>query len=126
MILDSWAVIALLKGEPGSAMVDRVVASREATMSWINLGEVFYIRARSHGEMSAAEGVDMVQRSVEILEPDTELVLDAARVKARERLSYADAFAVALAERLRMPLLTGDPEILALDREVQIIDPRSA
>ena len=44
--------------------------------------------------------------------PDTELV------------SHADAFAVALAERLRRPLITGDPEILALDREVDVIDPR--
>lgn len=55
---------------------------------------------------------------------DFELVLGAARVKARHALSYADAFAVALAERLRLPLMTGDPEIVALDRELNVIDPR--
>jgi predicted nucleic acid-binding protein len=58
-------------------------------------------------------------------EPDAELVLDAARVKADHRLSYADAFAVATAERHRLPLLTGDRDLLALDRELTVVDPRA-
>ncbi len=49
-------------------------------------------------------------------EPDESLVLAAAIIKADHRLSYADAFAVATAERHRAPLLTPDPEILATDR----------
>jgi predicted nucleic acid-binding protein len=93
-------------------------------ISWINLGEVFYIEARVAGEAAAAAAVERVRDNVRAEDVDAELVLGAARVKARHALSYADAFAVALAERFRLPLMTGDPEIAALDRELSVIDPR--
>lgn len=94
-------------------------------ISWINLGEVFYIEARVAGEAAAAAAVERVKDSVRTEDVDGDLVLEAARVKARHALSYADAFAVALAERLRLPLITGDPEILAVDRDLEVVDPRS-
>ena len=93
-------------------------------ISWINLGEVFYIEARIAGEAAAAAAVERVRHSVRAEDVDVELVLGAARVKARHALSYADAFAVTLAERLRLPLMTGDPEIVALERELRVVDPR--
>jgi ribonuclease VapC len=102
--------------------VEACVESGGAVVSWINLGEVFYIEARSAGETAAAGAVDAIRRRVRTEEVDSELVLDAARIKSSETLSYADAFAVALAERLGLTLLTGDPEIRALDRAVDVID----
>ncbi|MDQ3934246.1 MAG: type II toxin-antitoxin system VapC family toxin [Actinomycetota bacterium] len=126
MVLDSWAVIALLRAEPGGPEIARRVAGGQAVISWINVGEVFCVVARRLGEAAARGAVDSLTETVRAVDVDADLVLDAARVKARHPLSYADAFAVALAERLRMPLLTGDPEILALDRAVQVVDPRSA
>ena len=53
------------------------------------------------------------------------LILEAARMKAQHRLSYADAFAVATARLLGAPVLTGDPEILALPRSVAEVRPLS-
>lgn len=90
----------------------------------MNLGEVFSILAREGSEAEAAAAVERVRGSVTTHEVDADLVLAAARLKARHAVSYADAFAVALAERLRRPLITGDPEILALDRGLDVIDPR--
>jgi len=55
---------------------------------------------------------------------DWPLVRAAAFVKARHRLSYADAFCVATAQRMRAPLWTGDPEILALGDELEVVDLR--
>lgn len=104
--------------------MEEVIASGRAAISWINVGEVFYIEAREAGETTASAAVETLVRSVRVEEVDSALVLEAARIKAAHPLSYADAFAVALAERLRAPLLTGDPEILALDRSVSVIDPR--
>jgi predicted nucleic acid-binding protein len=46
------------------------------------------------------------------------LVLEAARVKAKHPLSYADAFAVATGRVEKAPVITGDPEILALPATV--------
>jgi PIN domain nuclease of toxin-antitoxin system len=123
-VLDAWAVLALLRDEPGALEIERSVANGGAVISWINLGEVFYIVARSTSEAAAAAAVERVRGSVRTADVDEGLVLDAARLKARHTLSYADAFAVALAERLRLPLITGDPEILRLDRDLEVIDPR--
>jgi predicted nucleic acid-binding protein len=116
--------LALLRDEPGAAEIERAVDGGGAMISWINLGEVFYIEARIAGEAAAAAAVERVRDSVRAEDVDVELVLGAARVKARHALSYADAFAVALAERLRLSLMTGDPEIVALERELRVVDPR--
>lgn len=124
MVLDAWAVLALLRDEPGAAEIERAVSAGGAVISWINLGEVFYVEARIAGEAAAAAAVERVRRALRAEPVDADLVLGAARVKARHPLSSADAFAVALAERLRLPLMTGDPEITALDRELAVIDPR--
>jgi len=51
---------------------------------------------------------------MEVLDPDWDLVVVAAKVKASGGLSYADAFCVATADRLDAVLWTGDPEIIAL------------
>lgn len=122
-MLDAWAVVALLRDESGATRVEEAVADG-ALISWINLGEVFYVEARALGETAAAGAVQAVERRVTAELPDTQLVREAARIKAAATVSYAGAFAVATAERHRLPLLTGDPEILALDRPVRVADLR--
>lgn len=117
-------MLALLRDEPAAPLIDRAVREGGAVMSWINLGEVFYIEARIVGEGAAAAVVEQVRRAVSVEDVDSTLVIGAARLKARHPLSYADAFAVALANRLSLPLMTGDPEILALDGEARVIDLR--
>ena len=51
---------------------------------------------------------------------DRLLVFEAAHVKARYPVSYADAFSVALARRNRGRVLTGDPEFKAVECEVRV------
>jgi ribonuclease VapC len=48
------------------------------------------------------------------------LVFEAAHLKARYPISYADAFAAALAKRNGAHLMTGDPEFKAVEPEVAI------
>jgi ribonuclease VapC len=94
-------------------------------MSSINVGEVLYIETRAAGPAAAASAVEALGRRVDVRDADRELVFEAARIKAGHRVSYADAFAVALAERERAPLLTGDTEIAALRRPTLTLrDPR--
>ena len=65
-----------------------------------------------------------VARDIEVMDPDWELVTAAAEIKARGGLSFADAFCVATAVRLQAPLWTGDPEIVELAGEAEIVDLR--
>ncbi len=58
--------------------------------------------------------------------PTEARVLEAAAIKARHALAYADAFAIATALSHRASLLTGDPEILDHgDPNWPVIDLRS-
>jgi predicted nucleic acid-binding protein len=47
-------------------------------------------------------------------------VLEAARLKAKYAISYADAFAAATAKRIDGRVVTGDPEFKAIESEVAV------
>jgi uncharacterized protein len=81
-------------------------------MSWINLGEVFYITARRNGVQIARELLEDLRHQLDVDEVSPERVLAAAEIKAMHPMAFADAFAVATAQAYGAVLLTGDPEIL--------------
>lgn len=124
VVLDSWAVMRLLEGaEPTASRVQEQIDTREAVMSWINLGEVFYVVRRISGEADALRTVRDFETVVKVLLPDRGTVLDAAGIKSDYRMSYADSFAAATAMRSNLPLWTGDPELLVAGAPWKSIDP---
>jgi ribonuclease VapC len=124
LALDSWVILAWLKDQPpGAEAMTRLWEQAEAgraelVMNIVNLGEVFYIVAKARGEASARTVLQNLQaRRMEIAPAPDDLVLKAATLKARYPISYADAFAAATALGRGAPLVTGDPEMLALAGE---------
>ena len=113
VVLDSWAVLRYLEdaGEAAAEVADLLERDRPL-MSWINLGEVHYVLRRLHGEDDAVETVRDLRDVLDARLPDERLVLDAARIKADRPMSFADAFAAALAVAQEAVLWTGDPELL--------------
>ncbi len=96
-------------------------------MSWINLGEVLYREARRTGDPSGTTvRIKRFASTVHAESPTSDRVIEAAIWKSRGGLSYADAFAAATAAHYGAPLLTGDPELAALDgvRGMNVIDLR--
>jgi ribonuclease VapC len=79
----------------------------------LNLGEVFYLIAKRHGAAPAERFLsDLPMMPIQAVVPDRKLILDAARLKSRFPISYADAFAVETARQQKAALVTGDPELL--------------
>lgn len=113
VVLDSWAVLRYLENH-GSAAEDvaDLLDDDRPLMSWINLGEVHYVLRRLHGEDAAVATVRDLRDVVDARLPDERLVLDVARIKADHPMSYADAFAAALAIAHEAIVWTGDPELL--------------
>lgn len=110
--LDSWAVIAWLDGDqPAARTVTRVMAERPV-MSWVNAIEVYYRIERRHGRAASDAILAHLRRRLDLDLPQTGRMIDSARLKARLRVAFADCFAISTAAALRLPLLTGDPEIL--------------
>lgn len=126
VVLDSWALLAYLQGEPAAERIETAWLDEGATISSINLGEVLYILMREDGEESAVATVEAIRKRLDVVEPDWPLVLTAARIKADGRLSYADAFCIATAIQADAPLWTGDPEIVdqAGKHSCEVIDLR--
>jgi len=114
-VLDSYALLALLADEPGAQVVaDLILADTvKLFLSIINLGEVYYLVWRRHGEAAArAVGQNLWQEDrLTIMEASWPRVEAAARLKAAGGLAYADAFGLGLAQELAACLVTGDPEL---------------
>lgn len=126
VLLDSWAMLALLNDEAGADVVADRLHDAERTgvpllINDINVGEVYYVVGR-HRSLDAAERVMDHLRilPLEFVANDLEAVVAAARWKARYRISYADAFAAATADRFGATILTGDPEFEALGHRVEV------
>ena len=127
LILDAWALLALIQGEePAASRVLKAISEAEQKalslhMSWINLGEVYYQVGKRRGDAEARETLEeILLLPVRFHEARKQDVLQAAQNKMRFALSYADAFAVALTQSLDGTILTGDPEILKLDLSLKI------
>ncbi len=110
--LDSWAVLRFLEGHTAAARrVRQVMRRHRPIMSWINLGEAYYIIHRTVSRAEADATITLVRPMVILDLPTPDLVIAAARIKAQHPLAYADAFAIATAAAHDSVLLTGDPEI---------------
>lgn len=125
-VFDAWAVLAILQGEPAgqkalNLMADCLESGGEVFMTMINAGEVWYNVARRRSEGDADHAIAELRAwGVQFVEIDWELTRQAARFKTKGRLSFADAFAAALAKHLKCELITGDPEFKTLGAEVKI------
>lgn len=116
-VLDSFAILAWLQGEPGTEVVVKLLERAQAggvelAMTVVNLGEVVYMTERKRSLRDAHLALATVD-SLPIKQDDVtrELALQAAHYKARYRMPFADAFAVACAKRRQAKLVTGDPEL---------------
>ena len=124
--LDSFALLAFLENEAGTARVSEVLKAAEKDLcqvflSWINLGEVLYITEREQGEHTARKVLGAIQAlPIQMIEATPQVILDTAHIKATHRLSYADAFAVVAARDNGATLLTGDPEFKSVESLIQI------
>lgn len=126
-VLDSWALIALMKSEePAASRVRQVLdeAAEQGTvvaLSVINLGEINYIIGRARGAEAAHTALAQIEEMPIVLLPvDRAFVLAAAHYKMHYAISYADAFAAATAAKTDGTLLTGDPELLTLQHLIRI------
>lgn len=125
-VLDAFALLAYLRGEPGAERVrDLLLRARSGEarlyLCLVNYGEVLYISERQGGRPAAEEAIRIIDHlPLETVLADRDLTFAAAHLKARYPISYADAFAAALAQKLSATLVTGDPEFRKVEALVEI------
>jgi ribonuclease VapC len=122
-VLDSWAILEWINGrQPASDSVDALLAEAEGgrarlLMSAINAGEIYYFLRKNYSDALAEswrESAPALPVTIEV--PTAEDIWSAASIKGRFPISYADAFAAALAQKYNCPLVTGDPEFRTVEQ----------
>ena len=131
-VLDSHALVAFFEDEEGASVVEAVLkdaalGTRRVRMCLVNWGELYYITLRVHGREILKRTLTQLQiLPVEIVPADEDLTRRAAEIKASHRLSYADSYVAALAERDRAEVVTGDPEFAGIEKKIPILWIRKA
>lgn len=125
-VLDSWALLAYLQGEPSGVGVRDLLKEAqagkvEALMSPVNLGEVYDCLIRALGRPDAdtqMAGIRLLP--IRFVAVTDTLVMEAARVKAAHGIAYAGCFAIATAQAEGAAVVTGDPEFEAVEGAVNV------
>ena len=126
IVLDSWAIMSYLQGEPSAEKVADIIADAHEDnvpllMSVVNAGEVWYIIARRTSDADADRSIRALkQLGIEMVDADWDIAHDAARFKAKHKMSFADCFAAALAKQRKAHLVTGDQEFKQVEADVMI------
>ena len=118
--------MAWIQGQPAAGRVqmvlDKASSGRlELWISMINVGEIYYLLAK---RLSVERAEDFLKQfpslPIRSIVPDESEIIDAARLKGRYRISYADSFAASLAIQQRAPLITGDPDFQRISKIVDL------
>jgi predicted nucleic acid-binding protein len=127
-VLDSWALVAFFEDEPAANSVEELLfqaaqGKHKLYLSVVNWGEIYYSTMRKVSQAEAEiRALEISSLPIEIVSvgDDLKLARQASIFKAAYRISYADAFAAALAKEKKAELVTGDPEFKLLEKEVRI------
>ena len=126
-VLDSYSLLAYIEGEAGAEKMIEIFrvardSGRSLFLSVVNWGEVYYITMREAGHERADEVAHLISTlPIQIVPADLDLTRQAAELKSKHRMSYADCFAVALAKQRKAELVTGDRDFRQVEGEVKIL-----
>jgi predicted nucleic acid-binding protein len=125
-VFDSYAMIAYFEDEPGADRVTQILrqliqGKAKGYMSVVNWGEVYYNTMREEGIAEAEKVILQLDKfPIQIVEVNKDLAYDAAKLKGKYRIAYADCFAVALSMKLNASLVTGDQQFRKLKERISI------
>lgn len=124
-LLDSSALLAFLTNEPGVEKVKNLLRaarkSQPLLMNEINVGEVYYVLAKSRSTEHAERFLHtLATLPIESVGNSFADVMEAAKIKALFPISYGDAFVVASAMRFKAVVVTADREFEAVSHLVKI------
>lgn len=126
VVLDTSACVAFLEDEAGADTVEAfLLAARGGSVavhaSFVTLTEVEYNTTREQGAAVASQALAKMRAwPMRWHHTDDDLCAAAARFKVAGKISFADAFVAATAQRLGATLVHKDPEFEALGGAIKL------
>lgn len=127
LVLDANALVAHYLNEPTADQVRDVLRRAEngllsLLMTVVNVTEVLVAVEREGGADANHRTLENLQElAIRLVGVDLELAARAAWFKAGGGIAYGDAYAIALAHREGVPVLTGDREFERVQDRVEVI-----
>lgn len=125
-VFDSSALICYLDGESNAEKIAELFEEiseneHDAYLCVVNLGEIYYHFLRTGGHRTANIALQSIHTlPLYIIDADTGLTLEAAKIKAFNKMSYADCFAAATTSTNKAMLVTSDKEFKQVENEIKI------
>lgn len=125
-VFDSSVLISYLDGEPNAEKVANILeeineSDIDAFLCVVNYGEVYYHFLRTGGSSTGETILKVIKTlPIKIVEANIELTLSASKIKAFNKMSYADCYAAALTENKKGILLTSDKEFKQIEKNIKI------
>jgi len=111
-VIDACGLIAYLRGEEGSEKIKALLKGRHNRffMHSVNIGEVYYDTLRTSGQEKARELFrDLTRLPINIIWTlDISFIEIVGKYKTSFKVSYADSFVLALAERESATVISTD------------------
>jgi len=126
-VLDSTAFLTLIEEEDGVETVQKLLEEAKSGecivfASFVSFAEIFYISLREKGEKEAKRRINlMTMLSMTRIESSSELGLIAGRLKAENKISFADAWIAATAIFYDAVLVHKDPEFEQIENKIKIL-----
>jgi predicted nucleic acid-binding protein len=126
-VLDCYALYAYFQAQVGGDKVEKLVKDAwnqdvNLYLSMINYAELYYVTYKKLGKLKANSIRTDTQNLPIQIEGITETeIFGAAELKAHYNISFADAFAAHLAQKLDAILVTGDPEFEEIEAKIKVL-----
>lgn len=121
-LMDTSALLTLIEDEPGADRVKEIFRRGQVILPWVALIEVYYMTLQEHDQQEAETRFAMLQHSsAEIIwNMDEATVIRAGKIKAANKVSFADSVISSLAIQTESILVHKDPEYEALEGQVEM------
>jgi predicted nucleic acid-binding protein len=126
-VLDASALLGFLQGKASAAKVgellkEAVQGRAEISISAVNFGEMYGVILRERGADAAQTALSAVRPlPIRLIDATAERCLQAAEIKTKYRLYYADSFAAALAIENKATLVTSDSDFRKLGHGMAVV-----
>lgn len=119
-VLDTSALFSLIEEEAGKERVAQILRKEEFILPFVTLLEVHYITQQEQGLSEADRRYAILKQSNVLWSFDEPTLLTAARLKAQNRISFADSMIAAVAIQNHAILVHKDPEYEALNDQLEM------
>lgn len=126
-VLDASALFGFLQKTPGAYRVNELLKEAlrghaKVLISAVNYGEVYGAILRADGPERALMAIQAVSPlPIEVLDATPPRAREAADLKVKHKLYYADAFAAALAIEYKATLVTSDSDFRRLGHGFPVV-----